>query len=72
MMCVTAGTIDLATCGGIKVAKDLDPTGVRTIGVLTKVDVLADNQIKDKLVKMMSCVDGTDITFHYGYRSIIN
>ena len=30
--------MDLAICNGIRIAKDMDPYGKRTIGVLTKCD----------------------------------
>lgn len=40
MLAVTAANTDLANSDGLKMARDLDPEGTRTIGVLTKVDLM--------------------------------
>lgn len=53
--------MDLSTSESLKIARDLDPEGERTIGVLTKIDImdfgtncksiLMNNEIKLKLGK---------------------
>ena len=41
ILCVSAATTDLAQDRAIGLAKQSDPTGERTIGVITKVDLIA-------------------------------
>ncbi|CAG2169289.1 unnamed protein product [Oppiella nova] len=40
ILAVTAANQDLATSDALKLAKDVDPSGERTIGVLTKLDLM--------------------------------
>ena len=40
IMAVTAANTDLALSDAIQLAKEYDPTGERTIGVITKVDIM--------------------------------
>ena len=40
ILAVTAANVDLANSDGLKMARDVDPDGSRTIGVLTKVDLM--------------------------------
>ena len=40
VLAVTPANSDLATSDALKLAKEVDPTGVRTIGVLTKLDLM--------------------------------
>jgi vacuolar protein sorting-associated protein 1 len=40
ILAVTAANTDLANSDGLKLARDVDPEGSRTIGVLTKVDLM--------------------------------
>ena len=40
ILCVIAGISDIATSDGLKMAKELDTKGERTIGVLTKLDIM--------------------------------
>lgn len=40
ILAVTAANTDLANSDGLKLARDVDPDGTRTIGVLTKVDLM--------------------------------
>lgn len=40
ILAVTAANVDLANSDGLKLARDVDPEGTRTIGVLTKVDLM--------------------------------
>jgi hypothetical protein len=37
ILCVIPGNADLSTSDGLKFARDFDPAGERTIGVITKV-----------------------------------
>lgn len=40
ILAVTAANQDLANSDGLKLARDVDPEGLRTIGVLTKIDLM--------------------------------
>lgn len=40
ILAVTAANQDLANSDGLKMAREVDPDGARTIGVLTKVDLM--------------------------------
>ena len=40
ILAVTAANTDLANSDGLKLAREVDPEGLRTIGVLTKVDLM--------------------------------
>ena len=40
ILAVTGANTDLANSDGLKLAREVDPEGIRTIGVLTKVDLM--------------------------------
>ena len=40
ILCVIAANSDIATSDGLKLAKEIDVTGSRTLGVLTKLDIM--------------------------------
>lgn len=40
ILAVTAANQDLATSDALRLAKEVDPEGLRTIGVLTKLDLM--------------------------------
>lgn len=40
ILCVIPANADLSTSDGLKMAKEIDPTGARTLGVLTKIDIM--------------------------------
>lgn len=40
ILAVTAANTDLANSDGLKMAREVDPDGNRTVGVLTKVDLM--------------------------------
>jgi vacuolar protein sorting-associated protein 1 len=40
ILCVIPANIDLSTSDGLKLARDFDPKGERTLGVLTKIDIM--------------------------------
>lgn len=42
ILAITAATQDLATSDALKLAKEVDPEGLRTIGVITKLDLMDD------------------------------
>ena len=40
ILCVVAANADMTTSDALKKAKKLDPDGIRTVGVLTKIDIM--------------------------------
>lgn len=40
ILCVLPGNVDLATSDALKLSRTIDPTGERTIGVITKLDLM--------------------------------
>jgi len=70
MISVTSTQIDLATCSGIKLCKDIDPQGKRTIGVITKSDLCVEQHMRKKLASVFK--NQEDIRLMHGYRAVIN
>jgi len=40
ILCVVPANADLSTSDGLKLSRDIDPSGNRTLGVITKVDIM--------------------------------
>ena len=53
ILAVISCTVDPATQEILKLAKDVDPEGIRTMGVLTKPDLLAENSTKQVVVDLV-------------------
>lgn len=66
IMAVTAANTDLALSDAIQLAKEYDPSGERTIGVITKVDIM------DKGTDASDIFDGHVIPLKLGYVGVIN
>lgn len=66
IMAVTAANTDLALSDAIQLAKQYDPSGERTIGVITKVDIM------DKGTDASDIFDGHVIPLKLGYVGVIN
>ncbi|KAJ2907989.1 vacuolar protein sorting-associated protein 1, partial [Coemansia aciculifera] len=66
ILAVTAANTDLANSDGLKLARDVDPEGTRTIGVLTKVDLM------DKGTDVIDILAGRVIPLRLGYVPVVN
>lgn len=66
ILSVNAANQDLANSDGLKLAREVDPQGVRTIGVLTKVDLM------DEGTDVVDILAGRVIPLRYGYIPVIN
>ncbi|ODV59121.1 dynamin-like GTPase VPS1 ASCRUDRAFT_71852 [Ascoidea rubescens DSM 1968] len=66
ILSVNAANIDLANSDGLKLAREVDPEGTRTIGVLTKVDLM------DVGTDVIDILAGRVIPLRYGYVPVIN
>lgn len=66
ILSVTAANTDLANSDGLMLAREVDPEGARTIGVLTKIDLM------DEGTDVVDILAGRVIPLRYGYIPVIN
>lgn len=66
ILAVTAANIDLANSDGLKLAREVDPEGQRTIGVLTKVDLMDDG------TDVIDILSNRVIPLRLGYVPVVN
>lgn len=66
ILAVTAANSDLANSDGLKLAREVDPEGQRTIGVLTKVDLM------DEGTDVVDILAGRIIPLRLGYVPVVN
>jgi vacuolar protein sorting-associated protein 1 len=66
VLAVTAANTDLANSDGLKLAREVDPEGQRTIGVLTKVDLM------DEGTDVVDILAGRIIPLRLGYVPVVN
>ena len=66
ILCVIAANSDIATIDGLKMAKELDVQGVRTLGVLTKLDIM------DKGTDAKKALLNEEIPLKLGYVAVKN
>ena len=66
ILAVTAANTDLANSDALKLAREVDPEGARTIGVLTKVDLM------DSGTDVVDILAGRVIPLRLGYVPVVN
>ncbi|PVI04296.1 dynamin-2 [Periconia macrospinosa] len=66
ILAVTAANTDLANSDGLMLAREVDPEGQRTIGVLTKVDLM------DEGTDVVDILAGRIIPLRLGYVPVVN
>ena len=66
ILAVTAANVDLANSDGLKLAREVDPEGQRTIGVLTKIDLM------DTGTDVVDILAGRIIPLRLGYVPVVN
>ncbi|XP_027081318.1 dynamin-related protein 3A-like isoform X2 [Coffea arabica] len=66
ILAVTPANSDLATSDALKMAREVDPAGSRTIGVITKLDIM------DRGTDARKFLLGTIIPLRLGYVGVIN
>ncbi|KAI8997420.1 Dynamin central region-domain-containing protein [Pilobolus umbonatus] len=66
ILAVTAANTDLANSDGLELAREVDPEGLRTIGVLTKVDLM------DQGTDVIDILAGRVIPLRLGYVPVVN
>jgi hypothetical protein len=66
IVAVTSANTDLANSDGLKMAREVDPEGLRTIGVLTKIDLM------DQGTDVVDILAGRVIPLRLGYVPVVN
>lgn len=66
ILAVTAATQDLATSDALKMAKEVDPEGLRTIGVITKLDLM------DEGTDARDILENKLLPLRRGYIGVVN
>eukprot|EP00331_Platyophrya_macrostoma_P028242 CAMPEP_0176434354 /NCGR_PEP_ID=MMETSP0127-20121128/16626_1 /TAXON_ID=938130 /ORGANISM="Platyophrya macrostoma, Strain WH" /LENGTH=781 /DNA_ID=CAMNT_0017817073 /DNA_START=42 /DNA_END=2387 /DNA_ORIENTATION=+ len=61
ILCVVPANADISTSDALQIARNIDPKGLRTIGVITKIDIM------DRGTNAKSMLLGTDIPLKLGY-----
>ena len=64
-MAVTAANQDLANSDALKLARRVDPLGERTIGVITKIDIM------DEGTNALDLIEGKIYPLRLGYVGVI-
>jgi len=66
ILAVTPANADLATSDALRLAREVDPTGERTIGVLTKVDIM------DRGTDCRDILEGRALRLRHGWVAVVN
>ncbi|KAF5373117.1 hypothetical protein D9758_001534 [Tetrapyrgos nigripes] len=66
ILAVSPANVDLANSDGLKMAREVDPEGTRTIGVLTKIDLM------DAGTDVVDILAGRIIPLRLGYVPVVN
>ena len=66
ILAVTPANIDLANSDALKLARKVDPDGLRTLGVITKLDLM------DKGTDARDIFQGKNIKLKKGYIGVVN
>jgi len=66
ILCVVPGNADMTTSDGLHMARELDPKGLRTLGVITKIDIM------DRGTNAKRMLTGQDVTLRLGYVGVKN
>ena len=65
IMAVCAANVDLANSDGLKIARRVDPLGERTIGIMTKIDLM------DEGTNAIEILSGKVIPLKLGYVGVV-
>ena len=66
ILCVIPANADMTTSDGLQIARQVDPQGLRTIGVITKIDIM------DKGTSAKRMIEGKDVQLRLGYIGVKN
>ncbi len=63
---------DLSTSDALRLCRNVDPNGKRTIGVLTKCDVFFNNNNTEALHSLHEILVGKTYPLYYGFTAVVN
>ena len=66
ILAVSPANADIATSDGIRLAREVDPAGERTIGVLTKLDIM------DRGTNARDVLEGRSVQLKHGWIAVVN
>lgn len=66
ILCVIPANADLTTSDGLQMARELDPKGIRTIGVITKIDLM------DRGTDARRILENKEVPLRLGYIAVKN
>lgn len=66
ILCTLPANADMTTSDGLQMARECDPKGIRTIGVITKIDIM------DKGTSAKRMIEGKDVGLRLGFIGIKN
>lgn len=66
ILCVIPANADMTTSDGLQMARELDPKGLRTLGVITKIDIM------DRGVNAKKMLSGQEVPLRLGYVGVKN
>lgn len=66
ILCVLPANADMTTSDGLAMAREVDSKGIRTIGVITKIDIM------DKGTSAKRMLEGKDVALRLGFIGIKN
>lgn len=66
ILCTLPANADMTTSDGLQMARECDPKGIRTIGVITKIDIM------DKGTSAKRMIEGKDVALRLGFIGIKN
>lgn len=63
---VVPANADMTISDGLQMAKRLDPNGIRTVGVITKIDIM------DRGTSAKNMILGKEVPLRLGYVGVVN
>ncbi|QDZ25484.1 dynamin-related GTPase [Chloropicon primus] len=66
ILAVSPANADMATSDGLRLAREVDPAGERTIGVLTKLDIM------DRGTNARDVLEGRSVQLKHGWIAVVN
>ena len=66
ILAISPGNVDIANSDSLRLAREVDPKGLRTLGVITKVDLMEDS------AETINLLQGKSISMRLGLVGVIN
>jgi len=66
ILCVVPANADMTTSDGLQMARQLDPKGIRTIGVITKIDIM------DRGTNAKRMINNQEVQLRLGFVGVKN